>query len=163
MKKYKLAIFSMILVMMFVTGCEEESTDPPEYSNGLLITLSEKKYDARENVNCSKDLSNIITLTAKNSKEEVWVIEFLWDTNAQDGDTVFISESNRNTIKLSSPIVGDYYTSSSNPKADETFVKVLEYTDGVKIKAEIDGYIYKSGTTSEDSLKDGYFITTNFD
>ena len=164
MKKYKLVIFSMILVMFFVTGCEEEGTAPDPYSNGLLITLSQRKYDARNDVHCSKDLSNIIKFSAKNSEGELWDIEFQWGSNAQNGDTVFISDSYYNTIRLTSTAVGNYTISSSDAKANETYIKVLEFIDGEKIEAEIEGFIYEiGGGSTADSLKNGYFITTKFD
>ena len=167
MKKYKLIVLMMFAIMLFITGCEEESTAPDPYSNGLLITLAKdagsKKYNAQKDVTCLKDGINLVKFTAENSDGEVWDIEFIWGANAQNGDTVFISENNLNTIKLTSDLVGDHFIESYHSKASETFIRVIELTDEVKIEAEIEGFIYEiGGSTAVDSLKDGYFITKNF-
>ncbi|NOR44398.1 MAG: hypothetical protein GQ534_02340 [Candidatus Delongbacteria bacterium] len=175
MKKYKLVIFSMILVMLFVTGCEEESTAPPAYSNGLMITLAQniinneysidasKEYNAKYYVSCEKNLNNVVKFTARNSDDEIWNVEFLWGPNAQNGDIVYISDSYYNTITLTSTEIGNYFINSTHPNAGDTYIKVIKYVDGAEIEAEIEGYIYETGGgTPQDSLKEGYFITTNF-
>ena len=167
MKKIKLTIFSMALVMMFVTGCEEESTGPDPYSNGIIITLAtsagSKDYNARNEVSCSKDINNVVRFTAENSDDEVWDIEFQWGPNAVNGDKVFISDYSLNKINLTSTLVGNYFINLSHAKANETFIKVIEFVDGVKIEAEVEGFIYEIGGSGMiDSLKNGYFITTNF-
>ncbi|MDA3885542.1 MAG: hypothetical protein PF638_08120 [Candidatus Delongbacteria bacterium] len=162
MKNYRLSVFLMIIITLFITGCEEESTSPDPLSNGLLITLGAKKYEATSNVSFSKNSYNVIKFTAEESNE-VWNIEFEWDVNAQNGDTVFISDSFYNTIELTSTVVGNYLITSSHAKANETFIKVLNIIDGKKIEAEIEGFIYKSGSSTADSLKNGYLITTHFD
>jgi hypothetical protein len=43
MKNYRLSVFLMIIITLFITGCDEESTSPDPLSNGLLITLGAKK------------------------------------------------------------------------------------------------------------------------
>lgn len=160
----------MFAIVLFITGCEEESTSPDPYSNGIMITLAKdvgsKEYNAQKNVSCTKNLNNLVTFTAKNSDGEVWNIEFIWGANSQDGDIVFISDNNLNTIKLTSPVVGigNHFIESYHSEASETFIRVIEFTDGVKIEAEVEGFIYKiGGAATADSLKNGYFITTNFE
>jgi len=170
MKKYKLVVFILILTMILITGCEEESTAPQGYSNGLLITLASsdgsRDFDARNSVDCSKDLNNLVTFTCTDSDDNNWLIEFIWDSGSQNGDTVFVSDTRYNKITLDAPAgsdLDDYYITNTHSKANETYIRVLEFTDGVKIVAEIEGYIYQTGgSATPDSLKDGYLITTNF-
>ena len=157
----------MAVVMIFVTGCEEESTGPDPYSNGIMITLAtsagSKDYNAINDVSCSKDLNNVVRFTAENSDDEIWNIEFQWGPTAEIGDIVFISDYSLNKINLTSTVVGDYFINPSHAKANETFIKVIEFVDGEKIVAEVEGFIYKiGGSGTADSLKNGYFTTTNF-
>lgn len=171
MKKYKSAVLLMAVVILFITGCEEESTAPDPYSNGIMITLAtgdgSKEYNARNNVSCSKD-GDYITFFAEDSDKDAWMIKFLWDNTAQNGDIVYIynGATNYNEISLTtpnSPLIEDYQINRLNVKANETFIKVIEFVDGEKIEAEVEGFIYEiGGSGTPDSLKNGYFITTNF-
>ncbi|MCK4979449.1 MAG: hypothetical protein KAS62_03585, partial [Candidatus Delongbacteria bacterium] len=129
----------------------------------LATNAGSKDYNARNEVSFSKDINNVVRFTAENSDNEVWDIEFQWGPTAEIGDLVFISDYSLNKINLTSTLVGNYYINSSHAKAGETFIKVLEFVDGEKIVAEVEGFIYEiGGSGTADSLKNGYFTTTKF-
>jgi hypothetical protein len=168
-------IYVLCSVMFFTfTACEEESSDPPEFTNGLLVTLaqnpennpssltSQKEYAARRYVKCAVTSFNVATFSAKTASDEEWIVKFLW--NPEDQDSVFyISDSGYNEIRLNSAETGNYAINASNDNASMTFIKVLKMTRDEIIEAKFEGYIYKTGGSSvPDTLKNGYLITKNF-
>jgi hypothetical protein len=163
-----------VLALIIFTSCEEESSDPPEFTNGLLVNLiqnpensstgysSENEFTARQYVGCNMSTFNVVTFTAKTSENEQWKVKFQWDEN--DADSIFyISEGPYNEISLISENVGNYLINASNDNADQTYIKVLRLKRDEIIEAEFEGYIFKTGgSLNPDSLKEGYLITKTF-
>lgn len=155
----------MLIVMLFITGCEEESTAPDPFLNGLMIKLAKnegyKNYEATDNVSFTKSDNNVILFTAE-EKGEIWKIQFLWSNTAQIGDTVFISDNTSNYISLSSTNVGNHEINSwDTPESNKTYILLKEYVEGEILVAEIEGFI--NSTSEVDTLKNGYLTTTRYE
>ena len=171
MRRRNFVVILMGMILLFITGCDEESTAPDPYSNGMLITLftpeGEKEFNANKYVSCHKDINNIVTFLCEDSDENSWIIKFVLDNDVQNGDTIYISDNTSNEITLNTPNdedLADYFINSGHFEASETFIKIINFVDGENIEAKLEGYIYETGGgVSADSLKNGYFITSRFE
>lgn len=171
MKKF--TVFALSLIILFVfNACDEESDDPPPFTNGLMVTIgqnpenaggieSQKEFTARSYVGCKYEFGYLYTFSAKTAKDEEWTVKFKWDMD--DDSLIYLNENVSNEISLKSTTVGDYYINSSSDKADETFIKIKQLDPENILEADFEGFIFKTGGASEpDTLKEGYLITKTF-
>lgn len=163
-----------IIAVMLITSCDEENNDPPEFTNGLMVTLaqnpinnldgieSEKSFTARSFVECLYQYGNTYTFSAETTTGDKWTVKFKWD--GTDADSIVnISDNSVNKIEMTSAEYGNYYINSSSGNAGQTSIKILRLVPEEIIEAEFEGYIYEQGASSDpDTLKNGYLITNKF-
>ncbi|MFA7122971.1 MAG: hypothetical protein WC212_02955 [Candidatus Delongbacteria bacterium] len=163
-----------IIAVMLITSCGEENNDPPEFTNGLMVTLaqnpvnnpdgieSEISFTARSFVECLYQYGNTYTFSAETTSGDKWTVKLRWDGTDADS-IVYISDNSLNKIEMASAEYGNYYINSSSGNAGQTSVKILRLVPEEIIEAEFEGYIYEQGASSDpDTLKNGYLITNKF-
>lgn len=173
MKKFITFASIGIIATMLITSCEDEDTTPPEFTNGLMVTLaqnpantggleSEKSFTARSFVECLYQYGNTYTFSAETTTGDKWTVKLRWDGTDADS-IVYISDNSLNKIEMASAEYGNYYINSSSGDAGQTFIKILRLVPEEIIEAEFEGYIYEQGASSDpDTLKNGYLITNKF-
>ncbi len=177
MKKFISLASIGIIAAMLITSCEDDDTTPPEFTNGLMVTLaqnpvnntggleSEKSFTARSFVECLYQYGNTYTFSAETTSGDKWTVKFRWDGTDTDS-IVYISDNSLNKIEMASAEsaeYGNYYINSSSGNAGQTSIKVLRLVPEEIIEAKFEGYIYEQGAFSDpDSLKNGYLITSKF-
>jgi len=173
MKKFLVMALLSTIAVFLLSSCDEESEDPPEFTNGLMVKLSQnpansggiesvKSFTARSYVQCLYEYGNTYTFTAQTSSGDEWKVKFKWDGTDSDS-IVYISDDYSNEIKMTSAEYGNYYISKSSANSDQTFLKILRLDPENTVEAEFEGFIYESGSSADpDTLKDGYLITSKF-
>ncbi len=173
MKKFIVMALLSAITIFVLTSCDEESDDPPPFTNGLMVKLSQnpvnsggiesvKSFTARSYVQCLYQFGNTYTFTAETSSGDEWKVKFRWDDQQADS-MIYLSENSSNEITLTSQEYGNYYINSSSSHADETYIKILRIDPENTVEAEFEGFIYESGASADpDTLKDGYLITSKF-
>jgi hypothetical protein len=177
MKKITLVIFSMILLMLFVTGCEDDEITYPPKTNRLEVTLGlqggyEKPILAKDNIQITESSENVFVFTAEDEANAVvleeWKIGFKLDpVLLQDQEQVIlISDDNiYNYIRFNTPGdygINDYLIEEGDLNDDITKIVITKYIPGEEIQGEFYGNIHEVNTNSNDSLIFGFFHTFNF-
>ena len=174
MKKYKLTAILMIMLMLLIVGCEEEDTVYPPKTNRLEVTLGlpgdyDKTIVAKEGVQVVEDPTNVFTFTATDIVDgtivELWTLRFQIDPTIQD-QVLLISDNNYNSIRFDTPPtddgIGNYFIEKGDLNDDITTITITKFIPGEEIQGEFFGNIHELNTSSNDSLKSGFFHTNNF-
>ena len=170
MKQILVAIFT-IVILLTITGCDEESDPPRGFTNGITATIAggngqySRELPARTDVQCEIKTFpgfKIVEMTAYTTKDEKWFIKFRWD-HESDVSRIKISESNNNEISFTSEDIGNFRIDSFSALADETYIDIIELVEDEIITATFRGFIYSTGSAAPaDTLKNGYMITKTF-
>lgn len=160
--------------MLVITGCDEEDIVYPPKTNRLEVYIdfadNSRFYTAKDNVQIIEDPVHIFTFTAQDEVggivNESWTIKFSFDpaTFGQEQE-ILISDSYSNHIRLDTPnddLYGDYFIEKGDLNADITKIIITKFIPGEEIQGEFYGNIHEIGTTSNDSLRMGFFHTNNF-
>ncbi len=171
MKQILVAIFT-IVILLTITGCDEESDPPRGFTNGITATIAggngqySRELPARTDVQCEIKTYpgiTVVEMTAYTAKDEKWFIKFRWNPES-DVSRIKISESTYNEITFTSEDIGNFRIASSDGAlADETYIDIIELVEDEIITATFRGFIYRQGVTAQaDTLKNGYMITKTF-
>lgn len=172
MRKHKILILTMALFMFIITGCEEDEIDYPPKINRLEVTMefsdNTRSYTAKDNVQIIEGPASVFTFTAEDEVNglinESWTLKFEIDPGLTEQE-LLISDSFYNMIGLNTPeddLYGDYLIEKVNLNAELTKIIITKYIPGEEIEGEFYGNIHELGTTSNDSLRRGFFHTNNF-
>ncbi|MBN2789580.1 MAG: hypothetical protein JXR69_05280 [Candidatus Delongbacteria bacterium] len=166
-------LLTLTLVLIF-SGCDEEEIIYPPKTNRLEVNIdfteNSRYYTAKDNVQIIEDPDYIYTFTAQDEVggivNESWTIKFEVDpgTVGQEQE-ILISDSYSNRIRLDTPnddLYGDYLIETGDMNAEITKIIITKFIPGEEIQGEFYGNIHEIGTTSNDSLRLGFFHTNNF-